>query len=64
MFTSEILDHLRTMGAKDSDQSLYNGIGTALRRMGLATGRETVDGQRARGYYGIRKKPLGDTLDT
>jgi putative DNA primase/helicase len=62
MFTNDILKRLRNAEAKDGDQALYNGIGTALRRMGLTTGRERVGGQRARGYYGIREKSLVDTL--
>jgi putative DNA primase/helicase len=62
MFTSEILDHLRTMGAKDSDQALYNGIGTAMRRLKIPTAQKTVGGQRGRGYYGIRKQELLHTM--
>jgi len=58
MFTSDIADYLRTMGARDSEQALYNGIGTALRRMKMNAAQKTVGGQRGRGYQGICKKDI------
>lgn len=57
MSTEDIATHLRTTGAKDGDQALYNGIGAAMRRLKLTSGQKMVGGQRGRGYYGLRKKP-------
>lgn len=56
-FTADIVDRLRTMGAKDADQTLYNGVGVACRRLGLESARKVVGNQRGRGYYGIAPKP-------
>ena len=56
-FTTDIADRLRAMGAKDADQSLYNGIGVACRRLQLEPGRRAIGNQRARGFHGIMPKP-------
>jgi predicted P-loop ATPase len=64
MFTGEIASQLRTLGAKGDDQVLYNGIGTALRRLKLPAVQKMIGGQRGRGYSGIRKKPELHTLHT
>lgn len=57
LYTADIAKVLRTKAwAKDSDQVLFNGIGTAARRLGLKQGQKSIGGQRGRGYFGIRVK--------
>lgn len=58
LHTADIAKTLREKAwARDNDQVLFNGIGTAARRLGLKQGQKSIGGQRGRGYFGIRVKP-------
>src|SRR4051794_29522586 len=58
MFTVEIASHLRDQGARESDQFLFTNISSAMRHLKVPSGQKSSDGERRRGYYGIRQKDL------